>query len=198
MGTTSTISTTSSTIRRFQKLNTKTLSKVREALQIYRRTVGVDESSTINVPTRYVVPPCPPFPKHLWNLKLGSACHCIKYYKRKGTGSLLEESVESLKLRPINSGGRKFSEFISALEVYKSIYGDVLVPRSFNVPSNSDQWPKKLWGIRLGDIVASVRSTSRHNNSKCHQVLNDIGFIWRPFEVLLYIYYMINYIYFHL
>lgn len=73
-----------------------------------------------------------------------------------------------------------------ALETYKKIYGDLLVPQPFAVPdadsSESKDWPKETWGLRLGARVNAIRSqgTFVNTNPERRQVLDDLGFVWVP------------------
>ena len=43
------------------------------------------------------------------------------------------------------------------LLAYKSVFGDVLVPRDFVVPDHDPDWAEDLWGLQLGAIVRRIR-----------------------------------------
>ena len=43
-----------------------------------------------------------------------------------------------------------------ALQTYKDLYDDLMVPQQFIVPE-SLPWPKETWGLRLGARVNSIR-----------------------------------------
>ncbi|EGZ22507.1 hypothetical protein PHYSODRAFT_398962, partial [Phytophthora sojae] len=44
-----------------------------------------------------------------------------------------------------------------ALQIYKKLYGDLLVPRPFVVPTGDERWPSKTWGYNLGTAVNRLR-----------------------------------------
>ena len=67
---------------------------------------------------------------------------------------------------------------LSALVRYRELYGNQQVPGRFEVPDNSDDWPRETWKLKLGNFVANVRS--RRSYSFLIGELQDIGF---DFEV---------------
>ena len=56
---------------------------------------------------------------------------------------------------------------------YKMRNGDMLVPTKFTVPGKSNDWPKEMWGMRLGKIVQSIRGGRRSDK---REDLTSIGF----------------------
>jgi hypothetical protein len=72
----------------------------------------------------------------------------------------------------------------AALKRYLEIYGDLLVPQPFEVPSDTQDWPRATWGLRLGARVNAIRSqgTFVKSDPERRQLLDDIGFIWTPPE----------------
>jgi hypothetical protein len=44
-----------------------------------------------------------------------------------------------------------------ALETLKSLNGHLIVPYSFVVPADDNQWPQNLWGMKLGQVTAGIR-----------------------------------------
>ena len=50
-----------------------------------------------------------------------------------------------------------FSVIYRALMKYKELFGDLLVPQLFVIPSDSSDWPVDLWGINLGSYVGRIR-----------------------------------------
>lgn len=52
---------------------------------------------------------------------------------------------------------KRFELIYSALEVYKSMYGDLTVPQVFIVPSEAP-WPEECWELKLGARVNAIRS----------------------------------------
>ena len=76
----------------------------------------------------------------------------------------------------------RFQKVYTALQTYKKMKGDLLVPQPFVVPENSDEWPEETWGLRLGARVNAIRSqgTFVNNNPERRQLLDDLDFIWLP------------------
>lgn len=76
----------------------------------------------------------------------------------------------------------RFQKVYAALEAYKRIHGDLLVPQPFVVPKKSPDWPPDTWGLRLGARVNAIRSqgTFVNKNPERKQLLDDMGFAWNP------------------
>ena len=45
----------------------------------------------------------------------------------------------------------------SALLRHKEKCGSMLVPPKFYIPIDDDSWPKKSWGMKLGETVDNIR-----------------------------------------
>ena len=71
---------------------------------------------------------------------------------------------------------------MEAMATYKSIYGDVMVPASFVVPRDNDEWSKGCWDLPLGNVVHRLRL--RHdfltgdNALERKNQLDNLGFVW--------------------
>lgn len=52
--------------------------------------------------------------------------------------------------------------------------GDLKVSQMFVVPSDKDQWPQHLWGIRLGYLVSLIRNGNAFADHK--EELIEMGF----------------------
>lgn len=68
---------------------------------------------------------------------------------------------------------RKIGELKSRYEIvevallnYQKIYGDMLVPAIFIVPTNSDDFPSETWGMKLGNVVNKIRNNNAYGESK--------------------------------
>lgn len=72
-----------------------------------------------------------------------------------------------------------FDCIFGCLEQYKCLYGDLLVPQNFKVPS-SPPWSIKSWSLPLGLRVNRLRKDCIANNLHSFQKsqLNQLGFIW--------------------
>ena len=71
----------------------------------------------------------------------------------------------------------KFFEILAALRAHNEVFGDMLVPRYFIVPTESP-WPESTWGMQLGNRVRNIRAKCAYNRPKFHQILLDNGFIF--------------------
>jgi hypothetical protein len=81
----------------------------------------------------------------------------------------------------------RYQNVYRALQIYKDIHGDLLVPQPFVVPSHEqeERWPPELEGLRLGARVNAIRSqgTFVHSNPQRKQQLEELGFLWEnPIE----------------
>ncbi|KDO20076.1 hypothetical protein SPRG_14224 [Saprolegnia parasitica CBS 223.65] len=74
-----------------------------------------------------------------------------------------------------------FDRHVLSLRIYKRCCkNNTLVDRGFVVPHSENGWPRKLWGLRLGAVVASLRHDGALLSAFQRATLNDIGFIWDP------------------
>jgi len=84
--------------------------------------------------------------------------------------------------KPLSEGGdeAEWEILVSAFQMYKAAYGDLKVPSRFVVPA-MPPWPELAWGLKLGQRVATIRSTKRfveHDPSR-RATLDSLGFLWR-------------------
>jgi hypothetical protein len=143
---------------------------IREGLLRYRELNG-----DMFVPFRFVVPHQDSrWPESTWSLKLGNLVRKIR------AGEILNEKSEIDDLLSIGfefeSQRKAFSyELIrSALIQYKEIYGYLLIPGDFKVPSNTGLWPESVWGLHLGAAASSIREKGFFTERK--KDLLSIGF----------------------
>jgi hypothetical protein len=68
---------------------------------------------------------------------------------------------------------------VLALLTYKEVYGDLEVPKMFEVPP-SEPWPERLWDMELGKMVDGIRSSEHYvrSDSERRQWLDSKGFEW--------------------
>jgi hypothetical protein len=65
-------------------------------------------------------------------------------------------------LPPVRIEGRTarsdqhFERVLLALQTYKRLKGDLLVPAAFYVPGGDLEWPKETWNLQLGEILKSL------------------------------------------
>ena len=104
------------------------------------------------VKEKYVVPWSKDWPVEMWGLRLGGLVNQIRNKKQYQSH---EKELTAL--------GFAFSSHIGweivklALETYKTIHDDLLVPYKFKIPDNSNDWPAATWGIKLGYFVNNIR-----------------------------------------
>jgi hypothetical protein len=108
-----------------------------------------------------------------------------KSYLRENPGA--EEKLSGLGFvldTKVAANDTRFHNVYTALQRYKEIYGDMLVPQPFEVPDKSPDWPDDTWGLRLGARVNAIRSqgTFVKNTPDRKEMLDAIGFVWSPPE----------------
>ena len=73
-----------------------------------------------------------------------------------------------------HNGKQSYLTVRSALLRYQAIHGDMLVTQSFTVPVDDVNWPQKAWGMKLGQVVNSIRSRNSHKDH--FEDLEAVGF----------------------
>ena len=68
----------------------------------------------------------------------------------------------------------------SALQHYKMLYGNMLVPVMFTVPSDGWGWPSEMWNVKLGIVVQTIRRGSYANK---RDELLGLGFCYDVSQV---------------
>ena len=143
----------------------------KQALQYYQRLFG-----DMDVPTKFEVPSNNGnWPVNTRGMKLGYAVKDIKY------GRIYAEKREDLiKMGFDFTIVRKrvnFDMIMKALLKYREVYGDILVPQLFVVPSGGEMsvWPEEMWGLHIGAAVGRIRSGHYPDKRK---ELTKIGFTY--------------------
>merc|ERR1719215_652124 len=152
------------------------------ALQTYRRLKG-----DLKVPQCFTIPDkSEEWPQGTRGLKLGQVVNRIRQGKYASAVARDREILDKLgfiwKARTAvveNTIETWEEQIIPALEVYRKVKGDLLVPVRFIVPKNDASWPKKTWGLRLGKVVNGLRH-GRYQRSMNHYKnrLDSLGFVW--------------------
>jgi hypothetical protein len=86
-----------------------------------------------------------------------SVIRCGESHKDKNENLISIGSDKSL-LKPSYAAVR------SALLQFKKMYGDMLVLAAYIVPSDDESWPEATWGMKLGEIVSSIRCGESHKD----------------------------------
>jgi hypothetical protein len=67
---------------------------------------------------------------------------------------------------------------LPALETFKRLENDLLVPVNFIVPYGDSQWPRSTWSLTLGSQVSAFRKYKDQLDPEIVETLEKIGFIW--------------------
>jgi len=142
------------------------------------------------VPSKFVVPhDDKSWPKATWGLALGN---CV--YRIRNRGDFLGGYSAWSRRDQLDSIGfvwdtnlHKFELFCKALQFYSKIeiqdndlqrVSAMRVPSKFVIPDNDDNWPKDLWGYKLGEKCTAVRQKQLYikGHPERLKILADIGF----------------------
>ncbi|OQR81962.1 hypothetical protein THRCLA_11257 [Thraustotheca clavata] len=160
-----------STLRRFETFV--------EVATIYHDIYCTNTSFT-NLPKTFLVPNEEPWPEHLRCLRLNT-CQVRSHYK---TNTLHPDTLNAL--HAINFvfdlGQLKWELKLLALKTYKKLYRDLCVPQDFQIPTYDPEWPRDLWGMRLGLVVRTIRQRIRPNSQR-YDELSELGFVWNAFDM---------------
>jgi hypothetical protein len=140
-------------------------------------------SSSFHIPKNFVVPSYAPWPEETRGLPLGKMLSNIR------SKAFLKANPDAMdKLQSIGfeldgkaaANDAKFALVYRALAAYKQLYGNLLVPQPFVIPSQNEDWPQETWGLRLGARVNAIRSqgTFVKTNPERTKILTDLGFEW--------------------
>lgn len=124
------------------------------------------------IPSKFIVPTTSEWPKEIHGLKLGNKVHHIRFQNQYKS---FRNDLQSIGF-VWNSEIYSYEKTLRALKLYKKIYGDMNIKKTFIVP-NDDKWPEELKGFDLGSIVGSIRYDGRYEEHK--DELDKLGFVWR-------------------
>ena len=144
-----------------------------DALLNYKRIY-----SNLLVPRKFVVPSNDSeWPEEFWNIPLGIRVGSIRQ------GKSYSDVTYAAALDQIgfvwDVADYKFELFISALEIYEKLEGDLYVPQRYRVEDNDKNWPTYLWGYKLGNKVQRVRQDVGTIPKKYKKRLDALGFLWQ-------------------
>ena len=145
-----------------------------EALWTFR-----EQHDHLNIPQSFVVPCEDPWPRSTWKLRLGMR---VAHMRSRG------HHVNTERWFQLDAMGFEWTAFQdnwertrSALELFKAIHGHLKVPRHFVIPE-SDDWPSRLAGFKLGYTVNNLRNRrvllTEHPDRM--RLLEALGFIFDP------------------
>lgn len=167
-----------------QQINDDIWDTLYESLVAYRSNIDEDVNY---VPASFVVPENDEnWPEKTWGFKLGSQLQAIRedgkliFNQNEREQQLLDLGFtwEVTGRRQLYSK-KRFDIVFDVLCVYKELYGDLMVPQVFVVPSTAP-WPEESWGLKLGARVNAIRSQGAliASDPERRERLNSIDFIW--------------------
>lgn len=149
------------------------------AIQCFRKVYG----PTRIIPYAFIVPEgSESYPPELWGLKLGHHVHRISTL---GEFPAHHDRFRALGI-VIDDQRKKDFKFLpdlvaEVLPIYRSIYGNALVPPSFVVPKG-EPWPIELEKFPLGQKITYLRGKRKHLMKRDYQLLVEAGMVWKRKE----------------
>ncbi|ETL43933.1 hypothetical protein L916_05636 [Phytophthora nicotianae] len=143
------------------------------------------------VPLRFTVPHGDPkWPEKTWGYPLGLYCKNLRALKQQGK-SLPFFTVDDLETLdfPWDMRQRKWDVLVlPALKKFSKINGHCDVPAKYVVPAGDAEWPKVLWGFKLGQTVMSVKyaGTYKAQREGSHEELERIGFSMQSWRIRMW------------
>ena len=139
----------------------------------------VDYQGHAMIPSKFVLD-LPSCPSDLLGYELGK--ESAKYRKQYRELTLLVEDFQQLDgsgFAWCTNEWKWENMIVPALLKYKELHGDMHVPQGFVVPS-SEAWPEKMWEMRLGKTVRSIRSSGYfvRDDPGRRQWLEENGFVF--------------------
>ncbi|EQC29031.1 hypothetical protein SDRG_13187 [Saprolegnia diclina VS20] len=128
----------------------------------------------VAVPFEFKVPEASPlWPPPCWGLKLGRAVHDL----RCRAGSLTLHRRRQLDALGFvwDSHESSWDMKVRAMELYKELHGNLLVPQDFVVPPTLP-WPRPMWGLKLGQAITNIRFRTTTIDRRAQ--LEELGFVW--------------------
>jgi hypothetical protein len=127
------------------------------AVKNYKVVNNMPEKSLVYIPPKFVVPSdCPKWPPSLWGLKLGEKMVQILH------NNLYRKYRQKFELVGLTTRSEWVAQqIIDAVRTYRKVQniadGDpVCIPHSFVVPHDDSEWPRQLWGLKLGWKVQGI------------------------------------------
>jgi hypothetical protein len=147
------------------------LTQIYPALEAYKAVYG-----DLLVPQKFVVAQGDAnFSKDIWGrMNLGNIVHDIrnddvhlKYKERLTALGFVYESIFDVQ----------FDVIYSALEAYKVVFGNLLVPQKFVVSDGDVRFPADTWRMKLGFSVSNIRNRGDYSEHKAK--LEELGFVFK-------------------
>ncbi|EQC37780.1 hypothetical protein SDRG_04806 [Saprolegnia diclina VS20] len=140
-----------------------------DACRIYYTEYG-----NLDVPLMYRTPAEAPYPPYVQSLALGRHLQALRY-DPSPPFAVLEPLVREMHFSYI---GPRWGLQLRAIKEFAANFGHLLVPHSFVIPPNATTWSPDLIGLRLGNLVNTLRTTRSSLSQEQIQALEDEGFVW--------------------
>ncbi|KAF0696006.1 Aste57867_13219 [Aphanomyces stellatus] len=134
------------------------------------------ESPYTYLPSTFKVPKDPAFPDYLRGEVLNFLSIRQKHKHKKLPPHVVQALDAIWFVWDISEHKSKLR--IDALTAYKAVFGNVLVPRSFKVPSGDANWPKHTWGLSLGAACHNIRTGGLAIHPSHQDEFTALGFVW--------------------
>lgn len=121
------------------------------------RTFNVPISETIEI-GGFVKPN--PWPRAAWGYRLGRKANQIKIIKSVPSIHSKLESI-GFSFKKLRKGMWGIDNYLDAIKIYKSIYGNVRVMHKFIVPKD-EKYPEEIRGMKLGYLMNVIRNKKSH------------------------------------
>ncbi|KAJ8530555.1 hypothetical protein ON010_g14355 [Phytophthora cinnamomi] len=148
--------------------------RIMPALETFHRQKG-----HCRMPTSVVVASDENWPTPAWDLRLGRVVHKIRGRGSYSAQVSRDNSIEELGF-VWDAFEYDWSErIIPALEIFHGIRGHCRFHSAFVVPSD-ESWPTSSWGLKLGNVISSIRSDDTYSAqvSRDKTRLEELGFVW--------------------
>ncbi|KAK1929161.1 hypothetical protein P3T76_015293 [Phytophthora citrophthora] len=147
--------------------------RVVPSLVVYRQEFGNCE-----VPRKFTVPNCSPWPEDAAGLRLGEVVQNVRSHNSYSQQRTRDADVlKKLGFVWDFYEAKWNSRILVALQTFKLVEGHCKVPQKFVVPCTKP-WPEKSHGLDLGYLVTNIRLQSIHFDQVARNVdgLASIGF----------------------
>jgi len=138
---------------------------IKLAMETYKRLYG-----NVSIPQEFIVPKNDDWPEVTWKMKLGSIGHSIR---NQNCHIEIREDIEEVGFDYEKQRG-DFDLVKEALLIYKEIFGNLNVPRSYIIPLDDIRYPERMRGNLLGRIVSHIRNNDCYSEHK--EELIALGF----------------------
>lgn len=121
------------------------------------------------------------WPRATWGLKFGAQCQQLRAGRSNQTISReLVDELDRLGFMWSDAQWKWECQLLPALRRFHQLFGHVQVPLRFSVPDHDHQWPRSVWGYKLGAWAAravdDLKLLEAPHNQRALESLQDLGF----------------------